>query len=107
MRDFSAIAEFYLLAGKDGTRRIAHTLPREADPAIMRGMFKHLLRAMRPRQWIKNLLIFSALLFDQQLFSIGPFLRIFEGFLLLCLAASGVYLINDIVDAEQDRQHPK
>jgi 4-hydroxybenzoate polyprenyltransferase len=74
---------------------------------MMRGMLKHLFKAMRPRQWIKNLLIFAALLFDQQLFVLEPFLSIFAGFLLLCLAASSVYLINDIADAEQDRQHPK
>jgi 4-hydroxybenzoate polyprenyltransferase len=73
----------------------------------MRGMLKHLLRAIRPRQWIKNLLVFSALLFDQQLFSLVPFLKTAVGFVLLCLAASGVYLINDLADAEQDRQHPK
>lgn len=73
----------------------------------MRGMLKQLLRAMRPRQWIKNLLVFSALLFDQQLFNLGPFIKTVAGFILLCLAASSVYLINDLADAEQDRQHPK
>ncbi len=70
-------------------------------------MLKHLLRAMRPRQWIKNLLIYAALLFDQQLFAIQPFLAITAGFVLLCFAASSIYLINDLADAEQDRQHPK
>ena len=74
---------------------------------MIRGMLTHLLKAMRPRQWIKNLLVFSALLFDQQLFALKPLLSILAGFILLCLAASSVYLINDIVDAEQDRQHPK
>jgi 4-hydroxybenzoate polyprenyltransferase len=73
----------------------------------MRGMLKHLLKAIRPRQWIKNLLVFSALLFDQQLFTLVPFLKTTVGFVLLCLAASSVYLINDLADAEQDRQHPK
>lgn len=70
-------------------------------------MLKHLLRAMRPRQWIKNLLVFAALLFDQQLFSPIPFIKTAVGFVILCLAASSVYLINDLADAEQDRQHPK
>jgi 4-hydroxybenzoate polyprenyltransferase len=84
-----------------------HTLPLLRVPAIIRGMFNHLLRAMRPRQWVKNLLVFSALIFDQQLFTLEPFFKILAGFGLLCLAASSVYLINDIADAEQDRQHPK
>lgn len=70
-------------------------------------MLNHLLKAMRPRQWIKNLLIYAALLFDQQLFAVEPFLTITAGFVLLCFAASSVYLINDLADAEQDRQHPK
>jgi 4-hydroxybenzoate polyprenyltransferase len=70
-------------------------------------MLKHLLAAMRPRQWIKNLLIYAALLFDHKLFDPVPFLRTSVGFILLCLAASSVYLINDLTDAEQDRQHPK
>jgi 4-hydroxybenzoate polyprenyltransferase len=84
-----------------------HTLPLLRVPAIIRGMFNHLLRAMRPRQWVKNLLVFSALIFDQQLFTLEPFFKILAGFGLLCLSASSVYLINDIADAEQDRQHPK
>jgi len=62
---------------------------------------------MRPKQWTKNVLIFAALVFDRQLFQIEPFLRTVAGFLLLCLASSAIYLINDIADIEQDRQHPK
>ncbi len=69
-------------------------------------MPKNLLRAVRPKQWIKNGIIFSALVFDQQLFKVGPLLRTIGGFVLLCMAASAVYLINDLADLEQDRQHP-
>ncbi len=69
-------------------------------------MPKNFLRAVRPKQWIKNGIIFSALVFDQQLFKVGPLLRTIGGFVLLCMAASAVYLINDLADLEQDRQHP-
>jgi 4-hydroxybenzoate polyprenyltransferase len=62
---------------------------------------------MRPKQWIKNILIFAALVFDRQLFDVEPFLRTVAGFVLLCLASSTIYLINDIADIEQDREHPK
>jgi 4-hydroxybenzoate polyprenyltransferase len=72
----------------------------------MRHMWKSLLKAMRPKQWIKNLIVFTALVFDQQLFNLGPLLRTLAGFILLCLAASAVYLINDLADLEQDRLHP-
>jgi 4-hydroxybenzoate polyprenyltransferase len=62
---------------------------------------------MRPVQWAKNTFIFAALIFDRQLLSITPFLRTIAGFILLCLASSAVYLVNDIADAEADRSHPQ
>jgi 4-hydroxybenzoate polyprenyltransferase len=70
-------------------------------------MFKYLLQAMRPRQWIKNGFVFFALIFDKQLFQAEPFLRTTEGFLLFCLISSSVYLFNDLADIEADRQHPQ
>jgi 4-hydroxybenzoate polyprenyltransferase len=70
-------------------------------------MFKYLLQAMRPRQWIKNGFVFFALIFDKQLFQPEPFLRTTEGFLLFCLISSSVYLFNDLADIEADRQHPQ
>jgi 4-hydroxybenzoate polyprenyltransferase len=87
-------------------KRKGKILPRTRIPAIIPPMWKSLLKAMRPKQWIKNLIIFTALVFDQQLFNPASFLRTFAGFILLCLAASAVYLINDLADLEQDRQHP-
>jgi 4-hydroxybenzoate polyprenyltransferase len=81
-------------------------LPPGLDPAIIRRMLKALLRAMRPKQWIKNILIYSALVFDQQLLTPAPFLRTTAGFILFCLGASAVYLVNDLADMEQDRHHP-
>ncbi|MDH5644075.1 MAG: decaprenyl-phosphate phosphoribosyltransferase [Gemmatimonadota bacterium] len=70
-------------------------------------MLKHLFKAMRPRQWIKNGFIFFALIFDKQLFLREPLLRTIDGFLLFCLISSAVYLFNDITDIEADRKHPE
>lgn len=70
-------------------------------------MIKALIKTMRPKQWTKNVLVFAALVFDRQLFQVEPFLRTVVGLLLLCIASSTIYLINDIADIEQDRQHPK
>jgi 4-hydroxybenzoate polyprenyltransferase len=70
-------------------------------------MLKALIKAMRPRQWTKNGFIFFALIFDKQLFLLGPFLRTLAGFFLFCLISSSVYLLNDISDIEADRQHPE
>ena len=70
-------------------------------------MLKTLIKAMRPRQWIKNGFVFFALIFDQQLFILEPFLRTVAGFFLFCLISSAVYLFNDITDVEADRNHPE
>jgi len=63
---------------------------------------------MRPRQWLKNTIIFAALVFDRQL-SIDNWpavLRTFLGFIIFCLLSGVVYIINDIADIEADQQHP-
>ena len=72
----------------------------------MREMLKAIIREMRPRQWAKNVFIFAALVFDEQLTQKEPLLRTIAGFVLLCLISSAVYLLNDIADVESDRQHP-
>ncbi len=65
------------------------------------------LRALRPHQWTKNLLVFAALLFSKHLFEAGPFLRTALAFVAFCGLAGAVYLWNDVADIEQDRLHPK
>ncbi len=62
---------------------------------------------MRPRQWSKNIFVFAALVFDKQLFHRTAFLETLAGFFLFCLISSSVYIFNDIVDIEADRQHPE
>ncbi len=71
-----------------------------------RSMIRALLKTMRPRQWSKNVFIFAALIFDGKLFHLNDFLRTFFGFLLFCLISSTVYIFNDLLDLEADRQHP-
>ena len=65
-----------------------------------------LLETMRPRQWAKNMFVFAGIVFDQQLLVWPSLLRVLVAFVLLCLTASSIYLINDLVDIEKDRQHP-
>ncbi len=72
----------------------------------MREMLKAIIREMRPRQWAKNVFIFAALIFDEQLTQKEPLLRTIAGFILLCLISSAVYIMNDIADVESDRAHP-
>ncbi len=70
-------------------------------------MIGALLRAMRPRQWSKNLAIFAALVFSQHLGDVDIVLICLAAFGAFCLAASGNYILNDVVDVEKDRRHPR
>jgi 4-hydroxybenzoate polyprenyltransferase len=73
---------------------------------MMFFMFRQLLISMRPRQWTKNLFIFAPLLFDIKLLHITYIGRTTVAFILFCILSGAVYLINDLVDIEKDRQHP-
>ena len=66
-----------------------------------------LLAALRPHQWAKNLLVFAACFFSHAWHSIAPWLAALEAFAALSLCASGLYLLNDILDVESDRLHPR
>lgn len=61
----------------------------------------------RPWDWIKNLFLFAGLFFSQSLLNPLLSLRAFAAFVLFCLISSGVYLLNDLRDREDDRQHPR
>jgi len=65
-----------------------------------------LIVALRPRQWTKNLLVFAALLFAQKAADPTAVVEAVEAFLVFCLLAGGVYIINDTLDVEQDRLDP-
>ncbi|HEY4721730.1 MAG TPA: UbiA family prenyltransferase, partial [Anaerolineae bacterium] len=69
-------------------------------------MLKALLKSMRPRQWAKNVVVFTALVFDVKLFSPIYLGRTVAAFVLLCLLVGAVYIVNDLADIDQDRQHP-
>jgi 4-hydroxybenzoate polyprenyltransferase len=66
-----------------------------------------LLKTMRPQQWTKNAIIYAALVFDGKLFQPEPFWRTTLVAICFCLISSAVYLINDLVDIEKDRLHPR
>jgi 4-hydroxybenzoate polyprenyltransferase len=83
----------------------------EIDPARTRGvaMIRELLRTMRPKEWIKNVFVFAALAFSQERYwqKLDKVLIVLVAFILFCMAASAIYVINDLVDIEKDRAHPK
>jgi 4-hydroxybenzoate polyprenyltransferase len=69
-------------------------------------MLINLIKTMRPKQWAKNIFIFSALIFDRKLLDASSFLHTLAGTALFSLVASAVYIFNDIADRESDQQHP-
>ncbi|HTH51140.1 MAG TPA: decaprenyl-phosphate phosphoribosyltransferase [Pyrinomonadaceae bacterium] len=65
-----------------------------------------LVLTMRPREWSKNLLVFSSLIFSKSLLDSRSIAVTVVGFALFCAASSGVYLFNDLCDLRADREHP-
>lgn len=66
-----------------------------------------LILSLRPSQWTKNLLVFAPLLFAVKLFDFQSVARATGGFAVFCALSSVVYLINDVMDREGDRRHPR
>lgn len=65
-----------------------------------------IVRSTRPGQWVKNVLVFAPLVFAQQALEPRALARTLAAFALFCLASAAVYLLNDLLDREQDRRHP-
>src|SRR4051794_35835061 len=71
-----------------------------------RGVAAALVRAMRPRQWVKNLLVVAAPLAAGKIDDRDVIAATLLALVSFCCASSSVYLVNDIFDREADRQHP-
>lgn len=65
-----------------------------------------LLVSSRPRQWLKNLALFAPLVFEGSFFNTDKLLLTTLGFTLFSIMASGIYLLNDVLDLKNDREHP-
>jgi 4-hydroxybenzoate polyprenyltransferase len=65
------------------------------------------LEALRPHQWVKNLLVLAPLFFTKRLGEGSAWLAAGLAFAAFCAAASSIYLLNDLVDREEDARHPK
>jgi 4-hydroxybenzoate polyprenyltransferase len=82
------------------------TSPPTTQGTSLAATARALFKGMRPKQWTKNLVVFLPLIFDGKLFVPQLLLKTSVAFALFCLMSSTVYLINDLVDMEKDRQHP-
>lgn len=63
------------------------------------------LRALRVNQWIKNLVVFTAIIFSGKLFQVDLLIRVSYAFLIFCFLSSTSYVLNDIIDYPYDRKH--
>lgn len=70
-------------------------------------MFAGLILSMRPKQWVKNLLVFAALIFSENLFDAPKLLLTFAAFVAFCLTSGAVYIVNDLADRANDKTHPQ
>ena len=67
---------------------------------------KPIVLSMRPRQWVKNFMVFPALLFSGHMLEPVSIAVCVGGFVVFCLLSGAVYLYNDLADIERDRAHP-
>ncbi len=70
-------------------------------------MFKELLITMRPSQWYKNLILFISIIFSFNIKNLEIWAIAIFAFVIFCLLSGGEYIINDIIDLEKDKKHPK
>ena len=68
---------------------------------------KNILLLLRPKQYIKNIFIFTPLFFSLTFNDPEKILFSFYAFLVFCTAASGIYILNDIFDLKEDKLHPE
>lgn len=78
----------------------------DRPPPGPRAQASALVRLARPKQWAKNVLVFSAPGAAGVLDEVGPLLDTLLAFAAFCLVASGTYYVNDARDVEADRRHP-
>lgn len=68
--------------------------------------FKDVVKLLRPEQWIKNMFVFGAILFSNNFGNFNLLKNNILTFIAFCFISSTVYIINDIIDLERDREHP-
>src|SRR5205085_10889495 len=94
-------------AGAKLTRAAAAVAPIERSFAAGLAWPMALLRAMRPHQWVKNLLVFVPILTARGVDDVAAWLAAMLMFAAFSSTASGIYLVNDLCDLAADRQHPE
>src|SRR5687767_12781241 len=77
-----------------------------AAPPREVGTLRDVIKAIRPYQWVKNLLLFVPILMSHKLDDAARLSSVVMAFAAFCLCASASYVLNDLWDREHDRHHP-
>jgi 4-hydroxybenzoate polyprenyltransferase len=85
------------------------TIPDQAaEPVVpQRSPLRAAIKTARPQEWIKNVFVFAGLLFSGQFNDAGAVLEATLAFIAFCGISSAGYYVNDLIDVELDRKHPK
>jgi 4-hydroxybenzoate polyprenyltransferase len=70
-------------------------------------VIRAIIQQIRVRQWTKNLVLFAGVIFAHQFLDRQELGRAVSGFFSFCLLASAIYILNDLIDLDMDRVHPK
>jgi len=70
-------------------------------------MLKGIWISLRPKQWIKNIIVFAGLFFAEDFLVLNKILDTVAAFILFCMASSSGYLVNDVIDRRKDALHPR
>lgn len=87
--------------------QVAQIATDRRTPKPRRGPLQAAIVALRPQEWVKNLLVFAGLLFSAKFRDFDAVVAATVTFAAFCMISSAGYLVNDAHDVEEDRQHPK
>lgn len=96
-----------LSESKSGARSGFRREDRPSRRPVLLRQLPYAVVAMRPKQWTKNGLVLLALVFARKLTELASVERAVVAFCAFSLAASAIYIVNDLADREKDRRHPK
>src|SRR3989344_5254766 len=71
------------------------------------AMLRAIIKSLRPRQWIKNLIVFAPLVFSGEIFNSAKFFDTAAAFVLFSFLSGAIYIMNDIADRKNDVLHPR
>jgi 4-hydroxybenzoate polyprenyltransferase len=97
-----------MMSGEQGanTGSLKTSLSIESAARPRTSTLRALVETLRPQQWVKNGFIFAALIFSQSLTRWDRCRQVLLAALVFCLVSSAMYILNDILDASEDRHHP-